>query len=493
MGRSAVVMMGPEGEEMNDGEEDRVRVMMSRLESDEALAVFLRPEFSAAEHLARSVRDGTVAYALENAEKAASLISAGVRAEVIRRQNALLAEVEAVGALEREVAVVADGVNALAVSTEAMIGSLQSPYEPMALAVRRLENLQTACDLIRKVSCFRAAMQRLRESDAWSTKKPMDSDTLALAAESAVELDQMLHHDGDTGTLSLLERVDVTRRDVPLAKKALDTVRKKSTELLHDALRRRSQGDVGVALYALHALGHLDDKVRMEVTRLTSQAHSSVSDCFDPRFSTTASSFFGSGVTSNSTDAQGPRKKDVWERFDAMSESVSSCFSQLLLIEVALEKKHDPQSHRKLRYYTSHSDDSLADAFLVSVAQAVSESIHGALNKRRGTGTPSLHTILTQDYPRLRDKTIYLADSLSSASSSMTSLGINIMEQGALVHLFLRSISLIEQEAQSKTPSTRASETKPEPPLLLKLLIGDLISTKQQPRNPRTASSPEPN
>ncbi len=108
-----------------------IEQIVSELREDEDLRVFLEPGFEPSRHVGQVVREGRVAAALQNSQRAEAILSARVREEVIERKEALLAEVEAVAALEKEVATVAHGVSTLSTASSALAEALEGPYRPM--------------------------------------------------------------------------------------------------------------------------------------------------------------------------------------------------------------------------------------------------------------------------------------------------------------------------------------------------------------------------
>lgn len=73
-----------------------------------------------------------------------ALVAASVRKHVIQLKEALLAEVEAVEALEREIMSVSDCVTNLVTDTTQFSDALTAPYTPMSAAVNRASNIAHA-------------------------------------------------------------------------------------------------------------------------------------------------------------------------------------------------------------------------------------------------------------------------------------------------------------------------------------------------------------
>lgn len=121
--------------------EDGVEALLRGLRSDSAMRVFLASDFSPEKHTGNAVREGRVDAALADAVRAASMLRARVREEVVERKDALLGEVEKVAVLEREVAGVGAGVDALRGACEAVEDAMKAPFLPMEVAVWRMRNM----------------------------------------------------------------------------------------------------------------------------------------------------------------------------------------------------------------------------------------------------------------------------------------------------------------------------------------------------------------
>lgn len=376
--------------------EARLEELVGTLRSDLALSVFLSHDFSPAKHVGEAVRQHRVSSALEEAQRASSLLTANVRQEVIRSKEALLAEVEAVDALEKEVHTVSTGVSTLVTATDALSDALEEPFFPMRAAMARLHNLTAASNLLRAVSRFRYCTARLSEAGLFPVIAPPETSTnprLPSAAEAVRELEALIAPSGPTG----LEKVEGVAKDIIAVRRASTEVRRRAAALLKNALSAHAQTDVEAAVAAFSALGSLSERVNAELARLLRETQTAVHRGLEAPTKTTVPraqslSAFGVGHKSD-----GKAAAEVWTNIEKMLNTVADACVKVVLLQHVLSRKYCDINHTSLLH------DTIASNFIDAVARTIGEQM-SILSRTRlqRPATAFVFLTLAEGYPRLR-------------------------------------------------------------------------------------------
>jgi hypothetical protein len=358
------------------------------------------------------VRDSRVQPALAAAQAAGAKLSAAVREEVVLQKEALLAEVDAVTALEREVATVDAGVQSLAAASAALAGAPAAPHAPMTRAVAALQNIHDASALLRAVARFRFCTAKLAAAalfPAFSAAQKTAPEHLPAAAHAVRELEDGL-------LAPPLDSVDQVAKCVPAVRKAAVELRRRTAAMLKAGLAARDQPAVTAAVVAFHALGILADRVNAEVGRLLAETQTAMQRGLEPprapssfpslkppaavaaAAGSAAAAAAAAGATDAATGATAAHAPwEVWSRVEAMLDTVrDSCFKAILLQQV-LSKQYDDATHVSLLH------EPIASGFIDAVGKALGEqlAVLARTHRQRAT-TGQVFRALAADYPRLR-------------------------------------------------------------------------------------------
>lgn len=304
--------------EAAEGEEGKVglETILSTFRRDSKLNLFLSDDFDAVKHVGMAIRDGTVTRSLNETEVAANLISAHVREEVTRRQEALLGEVEAVSELEQQIQVLSDGLEGLGETTDALVDALDKPYLRLKKAVTKLRNVTASSVLLQKVSRFQSCSRKLR--DFFQQGSKADAEYLVSTAEAVHELEEVM-------LATILERVDVTSRELPSARKSVSEFKTRVTEVLRNGLAKDDQSSVGAALQSLAVLRILPERITAEVNRLLTGAQAAIMDGFDTKQMLPKS---GTDPTTRSPP------QEIWHRIDHAINYLHDISAQSIKLQV---------------------------------------------------------------------------------------------------------------------------------------------------------------
>lgn len=148
----------------------------SSVHLDESFAPFRSPEFDAAAYASDALRSGGSAQQqLEQLATGIALLDAELRAEVLRRQDALIAQTGRLGEAEASVQRVALSVRSLQSVAARVRAEVVEPYDALSAKTAQLANLQATVDLLRHVIHRLKLVARLRQqlaSDSGSERSP---------------------------------------------------------------------------------------------------------------------------------------------------------------------------------------------------------------------------------------------------------------------------------------------------------------------------------
>lgn len=253
--------------------------VIAELRADAAASPYLDPSRTPEQHVDAAVTAGRVAPALATAREASARLATAVRDEVVLRKEALLAEVDAVSALEKEVATVDAGVRSLSAASDALAEALAAPYDPMRGAVLALENVHSAAALVQAVERFWVCTKRLADAGlfpTFSSGQKTAPEVLPAAAEAVRELEELLSAGRSSDGVMSVGKVDVVAKFVPAVRKASVELRRRTAAMLKSGLAARDQAAVTSAVLSYHALGVMSDRINAEVGRLLAETQTAI-------------------------------------------------------------------------------------------------------------------------------------------------------------------------------------------------------------------------
>lgn len=389
----------PTEQEKANSKENRpgIEQIVSELRRDEDLQEFLESGFDPARHVGQVVHEGRVAAALQNAKRAQEILSARVREEVIERKEALLAEVEAVAALEKEVSTVANGVSTLSGASSALVEALEGPHIPMQRSVTRMRNLCDAADLLAAMARFRYCTKKLSDAGLFPIDTSMASDPAVLpgAAEAMKELEALIAPNNEPK----LEKVDGLRKSIMSVRKASPELRRRVAAILKAGLAERNQVEVESAVSAFYSLGVLHDRVNSELSRLLAETQSALHRGLEAPWAVNDAKK-RSGTASNALrptpDVAVNRNIHVWNSLDKMLGAIAEACCKAMLLQQVLSKNYCEETYLSLLH------EPIASNFIDSMAKTLSEQI-AVLNRTRHQ-RPSANVVflaLAEGFPRL--------------------------------------------------------------------------------------------
>lgn len=482
-----------------------IEQIVSELRSDEDLRVFLENEFEPSRYVGQIVREGRVAAALQNSKRAQDILSARVREEVIERKEALLAEVEAVAALEKEVATVASGVSMLSTASSALAEALEGPHEPMQRSVIRMKNLCDAADLLAALTRFRYCTKKLADAGLLPIDMSMAADPAVLppAADAMKELENLIAPNSEPK----LEKVDGLLKSIMGVRKASPELRRRAAAILKSGLAERNQVEVESAVSAFFSLGVLSDRVNSELSRLLAETQSALHRGLEAPWALNEAKkrkVSASNVSRTTPDVGTNRNIHVWNSIDKMLDAIAEACCKAILLQQVLSKKYCDVTYLSLLH------EPIASNFIDSVGKAFSEQI--AVLSRTRHQRPSANIVflaLAEGFPKLRYSISAMVSRIEAFARVSPSPIINIAtnpkypfipNQAFIENAFLSSIAEIETHyltdsldrltsAVSSSFNKRKQASESEALAFAKLLANELNAAKDDSKLLETATN----
>jgi len=295
---------------------NQLNTILSSFKTDSSLKFFLSEDFDAVKHVGNAIGNGTVSRSLQETENAANLVSAQVREEVIRRQDALLGEVEAVSALEQQIESLSNGLNKLAATTDQLVDSLNDPFEKIQKSIHKMKNAALAADLLQKVVRFQTCSNKVQAF--CSSNDSTDADGLKSTAEAVRELEELIK-------TPPLDRVDIVARELPAIRKANSEYKSRVTDTLRNAMASGDPLLIAAALQSIDLLGNIEERLDVEVKNLVAQAQKAIIEGFDTK------QVVQKTAQSTHADIALP---EMWKRLDGAIEQLHDVIVQIIKLQV---------------------------------------------------------------------------------------------------------------------------------------------------------------
>lgn len=393
-------IISEEGKDEDREQNAGVDELLAELRQDEDLSVFLEDGFEPEKHVGQVVREGRIELALRNSERAHEILSARVREEVIERKEALIAEVEAVAALEKEVGTVTEGVTDLSSASSALVKALEEPYFPMETAVVRMQNLCDAADLLAALSRFRICTKKLDNAGLLpiDSKFANDPAVLPSAAEAMKELETLIAPSASPK----LDKVDGLLKTIMAVRKASPEIRRRSALMLKTGLAERNQVEVEAAVSAFYSLGVLPERVNTEITRLLSETQAAIHRGLEAPKTTIADKRNTSlnninNATKSVSDLAVNQNVHIWGNIEKMLDSIAEACCKSILVQQVLSKKYDDVTHLSLLH------EPIAANFIDSISKSLQEQIGVLCQTRQQRASSNLVFLaLAEGFPKLR-------------------------------------------------------------------------------------------
>eukprot|EP00887_Chlorella_sp_A99_P006562 scaffold3.g6562.t1 len=312
---------------------------------DSQFAPFLDDDFDAASfasHALAGNRQTSAQQQLEQLQQGIAQLDAALRAEVLRRQDALIGGTARLGEAEAAVQRIALSVRSLQSVAARVRAEIAEPYSALSAKSRQLANLQATVDLLRHVIHRLKLVQRLRAQMA------AEGGGVLELAKAARLLYDVAAVDEETD----LSGIDAVEADREFLAATRVRVRAAAEAALQAGLDAPSQADVGSALQVLYNLGELRQAVDQQVDSSCAALGRELAAALDPRKLTAAGGAGPGGGPGGVKSLVSPlpgttaKVQDVlWQRLGGAADLLARAALRTWHLQRVLLKKRDPLSH----------------------------------------------------------------------------------------------------------------------------------------------------
>ena len=265
-------------------------------------------------------------------------IDSEISSSVLSRHSSLLSQASNIAHLHTKLSTAHSRLKSLLLSLTRIQSSLTAPYSRLSTDAAQLANIQSICDLLRAAHRVILLLDKTRTLDLAQLKDAVK------AAASIAEI-------GSVSREVELRGLEVIDRERAWLSEVEARVREGGRVWLDGGLESGNQTDVGYALqlfYNLHA-DELVSAVDGTLNRTLEVMIGHIRRMTDVSSISAAST--AAAVTSKSTAAKPAApsmssfRSTLWERVDALLNSLSALTTRIATLESVLSKKRDPSTH----------------------------------------------------------------------------------------------------------------------------------------------------
>lgn len=370
---------------------------------DDLLSQFVRPDFDSKVFVQKCIQQNTVADDHANLKQGIAVLESQLREQVVSHHGRLIEQVSHAKDLEELVNTVSAGVARLQSSLGSVKASIREPFEVVKDKSRQLDRLQVAGEMLRYVVRVREVSTKLQPLTAPGAMKgdAKGVKDLAQAATYVSELRNCMNRPDLHG----VEEVDKRRKWLEDSELQ---VRGKATKLLLEALMMQNQQELGNALQVMQNLDGLKGAVMKAEAELVKGAREAVASALDT--STLSVESDEQASKARGVKPKGPTnaaaaaawKTALWQRIEAVMETITAKINQGWALHKVLSRKRDPACHLLFLQivapnYQGEGDWSLFGAFWVKLFAAIAAEVQVC-----GERSSFVKQMVTADFPRLR-------------------------------------------------------------------------------------------
>lgn len=239
-----------------------------------------------------------------------------------------------------------------------MAHKIRDPYSKLLGYATQLENMQIACELLRKLHRFILLKRRL-EVQLANTNSDRDVSTAAL---TIYELETIMKE-------SDFEDIDIVKCELSFIEKSRDRIEDEAHALLKEGIDTQNQSKMAAGLQVFHNMKQLGDRVQDITQKMLNDLIAEIKHVVDMQ--SLQKEMNKKGATSpsspnvrrvNHEPAIGNNQKqwaaEIWERMEVLMKHMSDQCIKVYSLEKVLEIKKDSLTHipfldevSKVRYY----------------------------------------------------------------------------------------------------------------------------------------------
>ncbi|CAO3693108.1 unnamed protein product [Rhizopus stolonifer] len=308
------------------------------------------------------------------------MLNKQIQEQVTSNYEILLKQLVGMKDIEKVLDVIQLDINSLNDSLQNIALKVRYPYQQLSHYSRQFENLQTTCDLLRKLYRFTILKRRL-ETQLESTSS---ADHIPTAALILHELETVIRECDFDG-------IDIVTLALPGIQKSREHIEQEADELLKEGIEHQNQAKMAAGLQVFYNMKEMGQRLQSLVQDMLDNLIQEIRQVVDIQSLQKTTG----GNTSRNT-SQWTRL--LWERMETLMKSMGNQCIKIYSLEKVLEIKKDSLTQVSFLEEVSKTLD--ASSLVSYFWQVLSANFEKEL-KHAVRASTFIHTIFVGDYPKL--------------------------------------------------------------------------------------------
>ncbi|KAI8362658.1 Golgi transport complex subunit 5-domain-containing protein [Blakeslea trispora] len=302
-----------------------------------------------------------------------------IREQVVSNYDRLLGQVAGIKELDTTLTAIEVDINGLHTVLQALAHKIRDPYQHLSTFTTELENIQTACDYLRKIQRFMLLKRRLA-----SQLSDNDRD-MSTAALTVYELDTILKEND-------LDGIDIVHHEIPFVTRSSLHIQEEASSLLKEGIDTQNQTKMAMGLQVFFNMKQMSDQVQQLTQRMLHDLKEEMKQVINIQS-------LQKGLTESSNRRMQPEQVPqnpkqlatvLWERMEKLMKSMSDQCIKICSLEKVLEIKKDALTHVSF----------LDEVAKVLDANSLGDDFEREL-KNASKASSFLQNTFVSDYPKL--------------------------------------------------------------------------------------------
>ncbi|KAI9254403.1 Golgi transport complex subunit 5-domain-containing protein [Helicostylum pulchrum] len=322
------------------------------------------------------------------------IVNKQIQEQVVTNYEVLLSQVTGIKELESVLNTVQLNIHGLNESLQALAHKIRDPYKQLVIYATQLENMQTTCELLRKLHRFILLKRRLEVQLAPDN---LDRD-ISTAALTIYELETIMKE-------SDFEGIDIVTCELKFIEKSRDRVEDEAHTLLKEGIETQNQAKMAAGLQVFYNLKQMGDRVQDITQTMLNDLIKEIKRVVDMQ---SLQKELSSNTSSpnirrmNHEPAIGNNQKQwtiaIWSRMESLMKNMSDHCIKVYSLEKVLEIKKDALTHVSFLEEVAKTLD--ANSLVSYFWRILSASFEKELKEATKVSN-FLQTVLVGDYPKL--------------------------------------------------------------------------------------------
>ncbi|PHZ14047.1 uncharacterized protein RHIMIDRAFT_200796 [Rhizopus microsporus ATCC 52813] len=294
------------------------------------------------------------------------ILNKQIQEQVTANYEILLKQSVGIKDLEKVIDSIQTDINNLNESMQNLALKIRYPYDQLSTYARQFENMQTTCDLLRKLYRFTILKRRLDVQ--------ADTPTAALILYELETVIKEYDFDG----------IDLVTHAIPMIQQSRKRIEQEANNLLTEGIDHQNQAKMAAGLQVLFNMKQAGQRVQQLVKNMLDDLVRQIRHVVD--------------IQSTQKNTNKYQEQQLWERMEALMKTMGDQCIKIYNLEKVLEIKKDPLTQASFLEEVAKTLD--ASSLVSYFWQVLSANFEKEL-KHAVRGSTLLHTIFVGDYPKL--------------------------------------------------------------------------------------------